>query len=126
MPIYNQDMNREYFAALLRTNTCIIVMKFGAEWCGPCKRIKSYVHERMSALPDNVSCYEIDVDESFDLYAWMKSKKQVNGIPALLAYYPGNTGPGSDLAITGADQDAVGHFFTEVERAALSLKIPRN
>jgi len=126
MPIYNQDINREEFATLLRNNTGIIVMKFGAEWCGPCKRIKPYVYERMNALPDNVSCYDIDVDESFDLYAWMKSKKQVNGIPVLLAYYPGNTGPGSDLAITGADQDGVGYFFTEVERAALSLKIPRN
>ena len=35
-------------------------------------------------MPENVTVFDIDVDDSFDLYAWMKTKKQVNGIPVLL------------------------------------------
>lgn len=116
-------LDRDGFTEMLTSNNDkIIVLKFGATWCGPCKRSKEFVYGKMRQMPENVLCLDIDVDDSFDLYAWMKSKKQVNGIPVLLAYYPGNTGPGSNLAISGTDEKQLNHFFDEVERASLTIK----
>lgn len=67
----------------------MIIIKFTADWCGPCKAIKSTVHECYSKCPESIKLIEIDIDESIDLYVFLKNKKMINGIPALLAYYSG-------------------------------------
>ena len=36
-------------------------------------------------MPENVICADIDIDENFDVYTFLKSKRMVNGIPAVLA-----------------------------------------
>ena len=64
----------------------LIIVKFTAEWCGPCQGIKSLVKEQVKLLPNSVQFYEIDIDESLELYMKLKQKKMVNGIPAILAY----------------------------------------
>ena len=45
-----------------KSNTHIII-KFGATWCVPCKRIEDTLNNLFIHMPDNVSCYELDVDE---------------------------------------------------------------
>ena len=67
----------------------MIILKFTATWCGPCNQIKSLCNEYVKKLPTNIYYYEIDIDDSLELYANLKSKKMVNGIPALLAYNSG-------------------------------------
>ena len=67
----------------------LIIIKFTASWCGPCKNIKSTTEEYIKKLPSSIKYVEIDIDESLDLYVFLKNKKMVNGIPAILAYYPG-------------------------------------
>ena len=67
--------NRNEFIKLLKVNPGLVIMKLGAEWCGPCKKIKHVVDGFFATSPPNVICAEIDVDESFDLYAQLKSKK---------------------------------------------------
>lgn len=119
--VQTPTLDRNQFQTMLQANTGIVVVKFGATWCGPCKRSKSMIYEHVNRMPENVQFYDIDVDDSFDLYAWMKSKKQVNGIPVLLAYYPGSNGIGANGSVTGADPNAIQNFFDEVERAALTL-----
>ena len=64
----------------------MIIVKFTAEWCGPCQGIKSLVEEQVKLLPKSVQFYEIDIDDSLELYMKLKQKKMVNGIPAILAY----------------------------------------
>ena len=64
----------------------LIIVKFTAEWCGPCQGIKSLVEEQVKLLPKTVQFYEIDIDDSLELYMKLKQKKMVNGIPAILAY----------------------------------------
>jgi hypothetical protein len=62
-----------------------------------------------------VFCADLDIDENFDLYAFMKSKKQVRGIPALLAYNKGTLTYAADASVSGSDTEALDFFFKEVE-----------
>ena len=64
----------------------MIIIKFTAEWCGPCQAIKDLVEKLVKELPNSIKFYEIDIDESIELYAKLKNKKMVNGIPAILGY----------------------------------------
>ena len=103
---------RDDFFKLLSNNPGLIIVKFGAEWCGPCKLIAPVLEGFFATSPDNVVCADIDVDESFDIYAFMKNKKMVNGIPVILCYKKGNTSFIPDDSITGADPGQLHAFFT--------------
>ena len=91
----------------------ILIVKFTAEWCGPCKTIKDFCFKQFDLLPDTIICANIDVDEYIDLYAMLKKKKMVNGIPALLAFYGGKTEHWfiPDDSVVGADEKRIELFF---------------
>lgn len=103
--------NRNEFIKLLENNPGLVIIKFGATWCGPCKKIEKEVHNFFNYTSDNVICADVDVDESIDLYSFLKSKKMVNGIPVLLCYRKGNVTYIPDDSVTGADLNALGQFF---------------
>ena len=42
--VVSEIANRETFIHLLEHNPGLIVIKLGAEWCGPCHQIKDVVH----------------------------------------------------------------------------------
>ena len=65
----------------------LIVVKFGAEWCGPCKKIKPLWNEWISIAPSNIVIVDIDIDENLELYVQLKAKKMVKGVPTILAFY---------------------------------------
>ena len=111
--------SREQFIRVLNNNPGLVVVKFGATWCGPCKKIKSVVDAFFATSPDSVVCCDIDIDESFDVYSYLKSKKMVNGIPVLLCYVRGNTSFIPDDSVTGSDPNALDQFF---KRCGLLLK----
>jgi thioredoxin 1 len=104
--------NRNSFFLLLENNPGLIIIKLGAKWCGPCKLIEKAVHGFFAMSPPEVICAEIDVDQSFDFYSFLKSKKMVNGIPVLLCYKKGNKTYIPDDSITGADSRELHLFFT--------------
>ena len=103
--------SREDFIKLLRVNPGLVIVKLGATWCGPCKQIKPVVDAFFASSPKNVICADIDVDESIDLYAFLKSKKMVNGIPVMLCYKRGNVSFAPDDSVTGSDPSAINGFF---------------
>ena len=104
--------SRQEFLALLKNNNPgLVVMKLGADWCGPCKKIKHSVDGFFVSSPDTVLCCDIDVDESFDLYAFLKSKKMVNGIPAILCYKRGNETFIPTDSVSGTDPVQLDAFF---------------
>lgn len=111
------ELTREQFAQLQANNPGTIIIKFGAEWCGPCKRIDPLVYDWMGKLPPTVQGAIIDIDESFDLYALLKSKRMVNGVPVILAYRKGTVGYVPDDMVVGADENQVNAFFTRVLQA---------
>lgn len=95
----------------LQNNPGVFIMKLGAEWCGPCKRIEGLVKSCMDQAPANVQCAVIDVDEAIEVYGFLKTKRVVNGIPAILAYYQGNLNYVPDDVVIGSDQKQVIAFF---------------
>ena len=110
--IISEIANRDAFFTLLQHNTGLIVIKLGAKWCGPCKLIEKAVHGFFASSPSQVICADNDVDESFDFYSFMKSKKMVNGIPVILCYKKGNITYIPDDVHTGADPNGLHQFFT--------------
>jgi thioredoxin 1 len=107
--------NRQAFLDLLANNPGLIIIKFGATWCGPCKVIAPNVHRFFASSPENVICADIDADESFDVYSYLKSKRMINGIPVILCYKKGNITFVPDDSITGADINKLNLFFARCQ-----------
>ena len=120
--IYTEVHDREEFLAILKENPGIMVFKFGADWCAPCQTIKDDVEQYFANTPDNVLCFDLDIDESFDLYAFLKSKKMVTGVPSILAYIKGNESFASDFAYSfSGGKDPLKTFFDTVNIKANSM-----
>lgn len=84
----DENINEEKLKQLqneLNTDELLII-KFTADWCGPCKGIKPICDEFLKNKSKLIKFYEIDIDESIDLYMKLKKYKMVNGIPAILAF----------------------------------------
>lgn len=109
--VISEIANRDAFFTLLQHNPGLIIIKLGAEWCGPCHAIKPAVHGFFASSPPEVVCADIDVDKSIDFYSFLRSKKMVNGIPVLLCYKKGNSTYIPDDAITGSDAAQLHNFF---------------
>lgn len=117
MPIINGIESIPEFYNILQNNKRAVILKFGAEWCAPCRKIENFVHTWFEYIETNhpdIQLIYIDVDESFEIYAHLKTKKMIQGIPAMLAYYPGNTSYVFDEAVSGTDENAIRLFFEEV------------
>ena len=116
--------SREEFLELLKKNPGLIIIKLGAAWCGPCKKIAHIVDAFFASSPNNVICADIDVDESVDLYAFLKNKKMVNGIPVILMYKKGNITYSPTDSVTGSDPTQLDAFFKRCGLHLLSLNRP--
>jgi len=56
--------NQEFFESLIQKNVPhepIVLIKFTATWCGPCKRIDTNL---LLSLSDRIVWYECDLDEN--------------------------------------------------------------
>jgi thiol-disulfide isomerase/thioredoxin len=128
---YERELTRPQFEELLKQNTGNVIIKFGATWCGPCKRIEAHVGQWFDLLTQrnggqgpkdpsiqrmNNLCIAIDVDDSFDLYGAFKSRRQVSGIPAILHFKQGNLSYIPDNSVVGADHEQVNEFFKRVSQ----------
>ena len=109
--VISEIANRAAFFHLLQHNPGLIVLKLSALWCAPCKLIEPAVHGFFASSPPEVICGDIDVDQSFDFYSFLKSKKMVNGIPVLLCFKKGHETYIPDDMVTGADSQQLHQFF---------------
>mgnify|MGYP003654269845 FL=1 len=96
-----------------------IVIKMGAEWCGPCQKIKPLVLSCIKHMPPNVICFDIDADDNMELYSFFKNKRLLNGIPAILCYTQNpERDPEKwyipDMSVLGSDQNQIKHLFKTI------------
>jgi thiol-disulfide isomerase/thioredoxin len=111
----------------LSERNSIILLKFSAKWCKPCRTIKPLCDYFFSVMPRNIQLFNIDIDEQMDLYIQLKSKKMLKGIPTMMMWAPpltDETKPWyvADEIVSGADEKEVKNFFDRCAKVALSLQ----
>jgi thiol-disulfide isomerase/thioredoxin len=114
LPIIKDIQNRNHFLEIIQNNPGVIIIKFGAKWCGPCQLIEKDLDNTFSIMPNNVQCMNIDIDLCPDVYSFLRSKRVVNGIPAILCYRKGNISYIPDDMVIGADKNAIRDFFARI------------
>lgn len=110
----------------LFSNKQILLIKFTADWCGPCKRIKDDCYNMFNELPDNIIVADLNVDvgKNIELYKLLKRKRQVNGIPTILTWYPDNDRAFwyvPDKYVVGGDINLIKEFFTTLYKDSLNI-----
>jgi thiol-disulfide isomerase/thioredoxin len=102
----------------------ILVIKFGADWCGPCKKIAPIFYDFIEKSPTNIIFADINVDENIDLYMTLKKHKMVNGIPVFFAFYGDEKRDKwfiPEDSVIGADEISVKAFFDRTKIKAIDL-----
>lgn len=122
LPVITEIPSLDQFAEQLKSNPGLLILKFGATWCGPCKRIEPLVHTWLENLPENVQFCMIDIDDCFDLYVFLQKKKMINGVPGMLCYYKNNLNYIPNDSVVGADANQINAFFERCIKAANTLE----
>lgn len=78
-----QVLDQQSFPAHLASHD-IVVVKFGAVWCGPCKAMAPMLEKSAQEFPA-ISIVEVDVDKSPTLAAQFN----IRGLPTLVAWKNG-------------------------------------
>ena len=108
-------VNLEQLRELLASNKGTTIIKFSAGWCGPCQRILPQFNMLAeNATANGVLVIKIDIDECMDIYQYYKSKKMINGVPTVMAFYGENTSMYPDHVVIGADPTQLNLFFSKV------------
>lgn len=108
--------DRNAFLNLLKENKGVMIFKFTSTWCKPCQNIKQLVGTHFKNITSEyIKCYEVDIDECFDLFAYMKTKKMMKGIPTLMAYKMGSITFIPDESISGTDVNEIDAFFVKCQ-----------
>ena len=50
------ELNRTQFKQLLQVNPGYIIIKFTADWCNPCRKIKADVEKWFGRFPKEIQC----------------------------------------------------------------------
>lgn len=101
----------------------VLVIKFSATWCKPCQRCKPLCEEWFTKMPENVILVELDIDEQIDIYATLKARRMISGIPAILAWYPESEHDHDpwyipDDIVNDSAEQGINRFFERVFEAA--------
>jgi thiol-disulfide isomerase/thioredoxin len=102
-------MKRDEFLKLLGDN--LIVVFVTSTDCVPCKTIKPYILPKLASY----NCVYLDRTEDADVYSFLQSKKQIKGVPSLLAYAKENRTGISNLSISGTNQNEIDCFFESLD-----------
>lgn len=63
-----------------------VVVKFGAEWCGPCRSMDEAIKELRPKLSHKVGFFIVDVDQKPELFRYYRSG---SGIPQVMIFEKG-------------------------------------
>jgi thioredoxin-like negative regulator of GroEL len=90
----------------------VVIMKFTATWCGPCKRSTPLVDKLFNEMSNNVSMIIVDIDKARDIASAMKIKS----VPTMYNFI---NGAPMDSVI-GSNKDHIISFFKKTKRRASS------
>lgn len=116
LPLITEVDSLNDFNYILANNPGIVIVKFGATWCGPCKRIEPQVHHFMDHLPPTMQGLILDVDENFEIYGFFQKKRLLKGIPAILAFYVGDSANAPSDCVLGSNTEEINLFFERCYR----------
>jgi len=117
MVVSNETItNKQRFIQVIENNTGTVVFKFSADWCGPCKKILPIVNDFKEKIKhdETIVWYDIDVDDSIEIFGMLKTKRIVSGVPSILVYFEGNDEIYPDEFITGANEKDIEHVFSKL------------
>ena len=112
-PIETEIDSLEKLQEILQNNPGVVIIKFSAQWCKPCKLSASSYSAAVKNLPSTYRVFFIDIDESLDVYMFYKNKRMISGIPAAVAYKKGNISPVPDNVISSSDPKQIDAFFQQ-------------
>jgi len=103
-----------------RSDNTAIIIKFGATWCGPCQKIKSLCYQHFNKLPNNVICFDLDIDDNLEIYVAYKAKKMVPSIPTIIGYInkpdrDQQNWYAPDVSVIGSAPHQIDTFFKEIQ-----------
>jgi thiol-disulfide isomerase/thioredoxin len=115
---YNIETRDDLKNFLKNTTIETTIIKFGATWCKPCQMIAPTIkslNEQVIKANKIINYIDLDVDHCSDLYAFMKQKKMVRGIPVIMCYkksqYNEETFYAPSDSFTGASTQDVVNFY---------------
>ncbi len=74
-----KEMNGQELSKHLENTNKLTLVKFGANWCGPCKTIAPILDELSRQYEDQVDIISVDIDKGQEV----ASNFGVRGIPAM-------------------------------------------
>jgi thioredoxin 1 len=78
-------VNEENFGTQVLKSTLPVVVDFGAEWCGPCKRLDPILEKLNQEWDGKVRMVRVDVD----INAEVAAQYQVMSLPTLILFKGG-------------------------------------
>lgn len=80
-----RTLTNETFKSTIKDSSGVQLIKFGADWCGPCKAIEPTLNQLSSEYTGSADVFEIDVDKEPEL----ASSLNIRGIPAVMIFKDG-------------------------------------
>lgn len=117
MVIVNNPLNsKKSFINIIEGDKNIVVFRFTSISCGPCQTVKPMIEEFKEKIKDNsdIHWYDIDTDESIEIFGMLKTKRIVNGIPAIICYMDENNSIYPDEFVLGADKKQLDILFDKL------------
>ena len=97
---FNSLKQLEYYSS--KNNDVLIFIYFTATWCGPCKKIKPFIQEKIDEYKNkNVLFKTIDVDD--DEYSELCDDLSVSAMPTFIGFKNNNL----VNKIVGGDETAI-------------------
>jgi len=113
--------NKTEFQQVIKDNKKTIVFKFSADWCGPCKKISPDINLFKESILNNndIVWFDIDVDDSIEVFGMLKTKRIVNGVPAVLVYFKDNNTIYPDEFVLGSTKNDLYDLFSKILDSAI-------
>ena len=99
-PVTGEAYNRLKNDAL--ENNQLVVVKFGAEWCGPCKKIEPVIN-KLAKENENVVFIAVDAEEFDDI----DDSNDVKGLPTFKFFKRDGDAPECVVAFSGANDEKI-------------------